>query len=173
MSPTAPRFVAHWRRASDRLNNAVIVFCIACVIAMLAISFVGFFYMLGTGEALSWTYSLARLFIPWIGMLSVTVAFKGGDHVAMSMLLRLVPAGLATALRWLAMGLVALFAVLLVWFGWDFFLESNQYYMVSDQIQVHARWVTACMPLAGIVLAVHLVSGLDLLEPLNPEASLD
>ena len=46
----------------------------------LAISFIGFFYMAVTGEALSWTYSLARLFVPWIGMLSITVAFKAGER---------------------------------------------------------------------------------------------
>jgi len=173
VSAAPASFVARWRRASDRLNASVIAFCVACVIAMLAISFVGFFYMLSTGEALSWTYSLARLFIPWIGMLSITVAFKGGEHVAMSMMLRVLPARFATVLRWVGIGFVALFAILLLWFGWDFFLGSNQYYMVSDQIQVHARWITACMPVTGLILAIHLVSGLDLLEPLNPEAGLD
>jgi TRAP-type C4-dicarboxylate transport system permease small subunit len=161
------------RRSSDALNRAVVAFCVGCVIAMLAISFVGFFYMIVTGEALSWTYSLARLFIPWIGMLSITVAFKGGEHVAMNMMLRLVPARFATLLRWVSVALVALFALLLLWFGWDFFIESKQHYMVSDQIQVHARWVAACMPVTGAILAIHLVSGLALLEPLHPEANID
>jgi TRAP-type C4-dicarboxylate transport system permease small subunit len=161
------------RRSSDALNRAVVAFCVGCVIAMLAISFVGFFYMVVTGEALSWTYSLARLFIPWIGMLSITVAFKGGEHVAMNMMLRLVPARFATLLRWASVGLVALFALLLLWFGWDFFIESRQYYMVSDQIQVHARWVAACMPVTGAILAIHLVSGLALLESLHPETKVD
>jgi len=41
--------------------------CVACVLAMLGISFTGFVYTLVTGGALSWTYSLARLFLPWIG----------------------------------------------------------------------------------------------------------
>ena len=48
--------MAYLRRLSDSLNRAAIAFCVACVIAMLAISFIGFFYMMGTGEALSWTY---------------------------------------------------------------------------------------------------------------------
>ena len=30
--------------------------------------------------------SLARLFVPWIGMLSITVAFKAGEHVAIGMI---------------------------------------------------------------------------------------
>jgi len=164
---------ARLRALSDRLNAAVIAFCVACVLAMLAISFAGFLYMAATGEALSWTYSLARLFIPWIGMLSITVAFKNGEHVAMNMLLRLVPLRVAALLRWAGVVLIALFALLLAWFGWDFFVGSNQYYMVSDQIQIHARWVAACMPVAGAILLAHLACGTDLLEPLDPEADAD
>ncbi|MEO8037776.1 MAG: TRAP transporter small permease subunit [Betaproteobacteria bacterium] len=161
------------RSLSDRLNTAVIAVCIACVLAMLAISFAGFLYMAATGEALSWTYSLARLFIPWIGMLSITVAFRSGEHVAMSLLLRLAPRGVAAALRWTVVALIALFALLLVWFGWDFFVGSNRYYMVSDQIQIHAGWVTACIPITGVILLLHLVNGPDLLEPLHPETERD
>ncbi len=156
------------RRASDALNRAVTVACVACILAMLAISFVGFFHGIATGEALSWTYSLARLFIPWIGMLSITVAFKGGEHVAMGMLADLAPAPLSLALRWASLGLVGVFALLLLWYGWEFFIGSSQVYMVSDQIRVHARWVAACVPVTGAILLVHLSSGLDLVVPRNP-----
>ena len=48
---------------SDAVNRVVLIGCVGCVLSMLSISFVGFFYMIITGEALSWTYSLARLFI--------------------------------------------------------------------------------------------------------------
>lgn len=156
--------MAYLRRLSDSLNRAAIAFCVACVIAMLAISFIGFFYMMGTGEALSWTYSLARLFMPWIGMLSITIAFKGGEHVAMNLLLGLVPAGITRAIQWTSVALIGLFALLLLWFGWDFFLGSNQYYMVSDQLRIHGRWVAACMPVSGAILLVHLADGVRLLE---------
>jgi TRAP-type C4-dicarboxylate transport system permease small subunit len=155
---------------SDQVNRLTTAFCVACVLAMLSISFIGFFYMMVTGAALSWTYSLARLFIPWIGMLSITVAFKAGEHVAMSMLVRLLPAGLALVLRYASLGLIALFALLLVWFGWDFFISSGQMYMVSDQIQVHGRWVAASVPVAGLILLLHLADGLKLLEPIDPES---
>ena len=161
------------RALSDALNRAVIIVCVGCVLAMLAISFAGFFYMAMTGAALSWTYSLARLFIPWIGMLSITVAFKAGEHVAMAALLRAVPARLTLALRYVSLALIALFAALLVWFGGQFFVDSTQYFMVSDQLQVHYRWVAACMPATGLILLVHLASGLDLLEPLDHAAEDD
>lgn len=158
-------FFSRARAVSDGLNRCVIAVCVAFVLAMLSISFIGFFYMVVTGAALSWTYSLARLFIPWIGMLSITVAFKSGEHVAMAVLLERLPAGLATGLRCVILCVIALFGLLLVWFGWDFVVNSTQYYMVSDQLQVHHRWVVACVPVTGLILLIHLASGFDLLSP--------
>jgi len=155
---------------SDLVNRAALFCCVICVLAMLSISFIGFFYMLVTGEALSWTYSLARLFIPWIGMLSITVAFRSGEHVAMNILQRLVPASLIGMLRLASLLSVAVFAALLVWYGWQFFASTTQYYMVSDQLQIHGRWVVACVPASGAILLLHLVTGAGLLEPVDDEA---
>lgn len=153
-----------WRSASDGLNRIVIGVCIACVLVMLSISFIGFLYMMTTGAALSWTYSLARLFIPWIGLLSITVAFKNGEHVAMAVVLNRLPHRLRHAVAWAIVGLVGLFAILLIWTGWTFFVESTQIFMVSDAFQVSHRWVAASLPITGAVLLVHLVAGLDLIE---------
>jgi TRAP-type C4-dicarboxylate transport system permease small subunit len=155
---------------SSAVNRLALITCVGCVLAMLSISFVGFFYMVITGEALSWTYSLARLFIPWIGMLSITVAFHDGEHVAMNMVPRMVPKPLAVAMRYAVLMSVAVFAALLLWFGWRFFESTSQYYMVSDQIQIHARWVAVCVPVSGAILLVHLVNGFGLLEA--PDADL-
>lgn len=157
--------ISRLRAISDGVNKAALLACVACVLAMLSISFTGFFYMIVTGEALSWTYSLARLFIPWIGMLSITVAFYHGEHVAMGMLSRFVPATFQALLRLLVMASVTLFALMLVWYGWSFFVSTTQYYMVSDQIQIHGRWVAACVPVSGVVLLAHLAHGARLHQP--------
>jgi TRAP-type C4-dicarboxylate transport system permease small subunit len=161
------------RGASDALNRVVIGVCIACLLVMLGISFTGFLYQLFTGAALSWTYSLARLFIPWIGMLSITVAFKTGEHVAMSVLLRFFPQPVVNVILWINVALIGVFALLLVWFGWSFFVNSTHYNMVSDQIQVHQRFVAACVPLTGVILLVHLVCGRALLDFSDPEAEAE
>jgi TRAP-type C4-dicarboxylate transport system permease small subunit len=165
--PVAQALVAF----STRLNMVALMASVACVLAMLSISFAGFSYMLLTGDALSWTYSLARLFIPWIGMLSITVAFHDGEHVAMNLLARLLPASMVTMLRYASLAAVAVFAGLLLWFGWQFFASTTQYYMVSDQIQIHGRWVAASVPVSGAILLVHLVNGTAILEPVvtDPE----
>ena len=161
------------RAVSDALNRHVIRFCIGCLLVMLAISFVGFFYQLITGAALSWTYSLARLFVPWIAMLSITVAFKRGEHVAMAVLLQRLPRRAVMAISYVNIALIGLLALLLIGFGWQFFVSTTHYNMVSDQIQIHNRFVAACIPVTGLILLVHLASGRQLLDLADPEAEAE
>jgi TRAP-type C4-dicarboxylate transport system permease small subunit len=145
-------------RVSDVLNRVVVAVCVGCLLVMLGISFIGFFYTLVSGDALSWTYSLARLFIPWIGLLSITVAFKRGEHIAMTSLLGLLPATVVSVLAMVNRAVLILFSVLLVWYGWRYLESSTDYYMVSDQIQIHSYWVAASLPVSGAILLVHALT---------------
>jgi len=165
--------IARLQAFSAAVDRAVIGICIGCFLIMLAISFVGFFYQVITGAALSWTYSLARLFVPWIAMLSITVAFRRGEHVAMALLLQMVPPRIATAISYLNLAIIGLLALLLIWFGWQFFVTTTHYNMVSDQIQIHNRFVAACIPVTGLILLVHLPCGLQLLDLAAPEAEVE
>lgn len=152
------------RSLSDAANRVVIGMCIACVVAMLGISFTGFVYTLATGAALSWTYSLARLFLPWIGLLSITVALRSGEHVAMTVLVRALPPAGARLCGYGVLATLALFGALLLWYGWEFFAAASEYYMVSDQIQVHGKWTAAAVPITGAIVLVHLLRGVELVN---------
>ena len=163
MAPTFSR-----SRLSAGLNQTITALCVLFILAMLGISFSGFFYMILTGDALSWTYSLARLFIPWLGLLSLTVAFWHGEHIAMTAIIGILPKPAVTLLHWVNTALVALFAGLLIWYGWRFFMRSSDIYMVSDAIQVPAKFVTACLPVTGAVLMAHVLLGANLLIEESP-----
>ncbi len=154
-------------RISSGVDAAVTAFCVGCILVMLSISFIGFFYMVITGAALSWTYSLARLFIPWLGLLSLTVAFRRGEHIAMTSFRDLFPARVVSVIKGLNYVIVGLFAVLLIWFGYDYAAGSRDYFMVSDQIQIHSRWVTSAVPITGLVLLIHVLCGARLFDPPN------
>jgi TRAP-type C4-dicarboxylate transport system permease small subunit len=158
---------ARWRLAavSDGLNQAVTVTCVFCILVMLGISFVGAFYMSITGDALSWTYSLARLFIPWLALLSITIAYKAGEHIAMTSVLHVLPRRILPLLRAVNIAVTGLFAVLLVWYGWSYAMGSQQLYMVSDRIQIDARWVAAAVPVTGMILVIHMLCGSLMTDP--------
>lgn len=160
------------RRVSDGVNQVAIVLCVGCVLAMLAISFTGFLYTLFTGDALSWTYSLARLFLPWIGLISSTIALHSGEHVAMTLLVRLLPISLVRVAAIATLLIIAFFALLLVWYGWGFFMNATQVYMVSDNIQISNRWTAITVPLTGVIVLLHLVHGFSLLEHFTDENAL-
>lgn len=151
------------RRLSDRLDRAVVGLCVALLAAMFAISLAGIAWQTATGHALTWATSLARLFLPWIAMLSVTVAFKRGEHIAMAMLVRRLPAPARRAAQAVGVATTALFALALAWFGAGFFADSTQLFMVSDFLQISHKWVAASVPVAGAVLFVHLAHGAALL----------
>lgn len=152
------------QRASAMVNQAAIVVCVVCVLAMLTISFTGFLYTLVTGAALSWTYSLARIFLPWIGLISCTIALYTGEHVAMTLFVRLLPAPLVRLAAILSLAVIALFSLMLVWYGWEYFSNARQTYMVSDMIQIPHYFTAVTVPLTGVIMLLHLVNGYALLE---------
>ncbi|MGM0536845.1 MAG: TRAP transporter small permease [Pseudomonadota bacterium] len=160
------------RRLSDVVNQVAIVMCVACVLIMLGISFTAFLYKLATGSTLSWTYSLARLFLPWIGFLSMTISLRYGEHVAMTLLVRSLPRVLIKVAAGLCLGVIALFALMLIWYGWGFFEGASQIYMVSDQIQISAKFTAIVVPLSGVIILLHLVQGFDLLEHFIDDESM-
>ncbi|MGY4877384.1 TRAP transporter small permease [Vreelandella aquamarina] len=152
------------RRLSDVVNQVAIVLCVACILAMLGISFTAFIYKLITGSTLSWTYSLARLFLPWIGFLSMTISLRYGEHVAMTLLVRSLPRLLLQIAAGFCLAVIALFALMLVWYGWDYFISSTQTYLVSDQIQISSKVTAIVIPISGVIMLLHLAHGFALLE---------
>lgn len=152
------------RRLSDGVNWLAILLCVACILAMLGISFTAFLYKLITGSTLSWTYSLARLFLPWIGFLSMTISLRYGEHVAMTLLVRSLPRLLVQLAAGACLAVMALFAALLVWYGWGYFQNATQVYMVSDQIRIPSKVTAIVVPLSGAIMLLHLVHGFALLE---------
>ncbi|MGP5308535.1 MULTISPECIES: TRAP transporter small permease [Vreelandella] len=157
------------RRLSDHINQAAIVLCIGCILSMLGISFTAFLYKLFTGSTLSWTYSLARLFLPWIGFLSMTISLRYGEHVAMTLLVRSLPKIMVKIAAVMCLVVLGLFALMLTWYGWGYFSNATQVYMVSDQIRIPSKVTAIVVPISGLIMLLHLVHGFALLEHFTSE----
>ena len=178
MTPLLPPL----RRTSDAVNRAVIAVCAVLLAMMLVISAASVVLELGLAAAeragraeifhegaLAWLYrntrpSLFRLLLPWFAMLSITVAFKYGEHIAILTLRRGLPRAALGLVRWICFTTIALFAAALVWYGVEFASGATNVVILSDTLQVSQRWTAAAVPVAGVVLSLHLVDGLALLE---------
>lgn len=152
------------RQISDQLNRLVILVSVGLVLTMLTMSSLGIFYQFVLDDPLTWSYSLTRLFLPWFALLSLTVAFKSGEHVAISLAVRRLPVKAFKAVQIFSLFVVALYGIAMAWYGFDFFLDSTQLYMVSDTFQVSHKWVAASVPVSGVIICLHLMSGLSLVE---------
>ena len=170
------------QRISDGLDKAVIVFCVAVVLVMLSISTLGItlevtfnvFELFGASEAfvdspLDWIYSqtrpsMTRLFLPWLAMLSLTMALKRGEHVAIAMAIRNLRPGLLRGVKIINLVVVGLFGAAMVWYGYFFFENSTQLFMISDTLQVSHKWTALSVPVCGLIICVHLLSGVSLIE---------
>jgi TRAP-type C4-dicarboxylate transport system permease small subunit len=161
------------QRISDIVNTVVIVLGVLFVVTMLALSTIGITYQLIFGSALTWSYSLTRLFLPWLAMLSVTVAFKSGEHVAISMAIKYLSPKMVRATQVLNLTFVGLFAVALIWYGLIFFENSTQLFMVSDTLQISHKWTALSIPVCGLIMCVHLLGGLSLVQHLDITTELD
>ena len=80
--------------------------------------------------------SMTRLFLPWLAMLSLTMALKRGEHVAIAMAIRNLPPRLLWGVKVINLVVVGLFGAAMVWYGYFFFENSTQLFMVSDTLQV-------------------------------------
>ncbi len=161
------------QRISDIVNTVVIVLGVLFVVTMLVLSTIGITYQLIFGSALTWSYSLTRLFLPWLAMLSVTVAFKSGEHVAISMAIKYLSPKMVRATQVLNLTFVGLFAVALIWYGLIFFENSTQLFMVSDTLQISHKWTALSIPVCGLIMCVHLLGGLSLVQHLDITTELD
>jgi TRAP-type C4-dicarboxylate transport system permease small subunit len=151
----------------------VIVLGVLIVVTMLVLSTTGIIHQLVFSSALTWSYSLTRLFLPWLAMLSVTVAFKSGEHVAISMSIKYLSPKMVRATQLLNLTFVGLFAVALIWYGLDFFENSTQLFMVSDTLQISHKWTAISIPVCGLIMCVHLLSGVSLVQHLDITLELD
>lgn len=156
--------MAKLAKFSERLNLFVTAVCAALLVAMLGISFSGALYQAIVGDALSWTYSLARQFVPWIALLSISVAFRNTEHVAMNLITNAAPQMVRTFLQWVTVAAIGIFGLVLLIAGTQFVLESDQLVMISDQIQFSQRWVAASLPVTGAIMLMHLAAGRSLIE---------
>ena len=161
------------QRISDIVNMVVIVLGVLFVVTMLVLSTIGITYQLVFSSALTWSYSLTRLFLPWLAMLSVTVAFKSGEHVAISMAVNYLSPKMVRVTQLLNLTFVGLFAVALIWYGLVFFENSTQLFMVSDTLQISHKWTALSIPVCGLIMCLHLLSGVSLVQHLDITTELD
>ncbi|MFA5664110.1 TRAP transporter small permease [Castellaniella sp.] len=150
-------------RISDAANRVVIVLAALLLTVIFGITILAAGYKYTTNTSLTWAIGINQVLLPWVAALSTTVALKYGEHIAMSFLVDRVPARVAALLRHVNYVLVGLLGILLLVYGYEFMLSSDQMIMISSSLQISGRWPAAALPVTGLVYCIHLLAGPQLL----------
>lgn len=94
-----------------------------------------------------WTEEMARLLFVWMIMLGAMLGVREGSHFVVDVWPRLSPRA-AAALDLVAGVAVVLFALVFVWWGWEF--TSFARYRISELAELPLWLIHVAWPLAGV-----------------------
>lgn len=150
-------------KVSDALNRlsewALVVFLSAMTLAVfLEILFRYVFHL-----PLFWTEEFARYCLVWSSLLGATVAFKRGEHIAVTFLLDRLPPRSRRVLGFAAeLSVVAILAVIL-WGGIQLISVTSR--QLSPALRISMAIPYAALPIAAAVMLVHALNHIPRFRP--------
>lgn len=122
--------------------SGVIMFGLAIVNALLR-------YFLNM--PLGWGEEISRYAMVWGTLIGVTIAYRAGQHVAITLLVDVLPAKTVVALRVVSHLLTLLTAFVLFWSGRALTSMMGDIFAPSSDIQM--VWIYAAFPVCAVMLA--------------------
>ena len=126
--------------------------------ALLAISctlvFANVVMRYGFGQSFAWAEEISRYLVVWLTFLASGLALSQGAHIAVETLPDALPGPAARLVRLLIVLLVALFLVLLAWWGWEYAMFA--WAQRSPVLRLSAGMVYLAVPVGCVLMLVHL-----------------
>ncbi len=158
MNPSPSRLLAAvdgWRRLSEALDRATKGVCVALVLFMTAEVLVHVFFRYALFSPFKWGEELARLVMIWMGMLGIAIALREGEHMGLETLLDRFGPRARAALRLAAQVLVALFLLVLAY--WGTVMAVRAWGSVLPALQISWTWAMLAVPVTAVLQLVHVV----------------
>ncbi len=109
-----------------------------------------------------WTEELSRFGFIWLSMLGAALAVELGSHFMFDQLVRRLRPKLQVLTRLCSTAFVAAMAIGLVVLGLELvFLASSQR---SPALNLPISWIYASVPVAGLLMLLHIAAALDLVS---------
>jgi TRAP-type C4-dicarboxylate transport system permease small subunit len=108
----------------------------------------------GFGQSFAWAEEISRYLVVWLSFLASGLALRQGAHIAVETLPDALPDPAARLVRLLIVVLVAVFLILLAWWGWDYamFTWSQR----SPVLRLSAGMVYLAVPVGCVLMLIHL-----------------
>lgn len=128
--------------------------CAALLAVSCALVFANVVMRYGFGQSFAWAEEASRYMVVWLSFLASGLALRGGAHIAVEALPEALPGPAARLVRLLVVLLVALFLVLLAWWGWEYAMFA--WAQRSPVLRLSAGMVYLAVPAGCVLMLVHL-----------------
>lgn len=145
-----------WQKFAAACDHAVGIMCIFMQAAMfvLVIAAVGARYVIKV--PMPWSEEFSRILMVYLGFLGASMAMRRGRHLGFQVLTERVPTNWRRPMSILVHGLIIVFLVALIRFGWDLALFAG-WTQRSPYLGIPYFWIYLCVPLGGTLTLIHTI----------------
>jgi len=122
------------------------------IAAIVLITLVAVWYRYVLDNPLSWTEQICGILFVWITFLGSAVLYRRVLHIAIDMILVLMPEAIRTIFYWINEGLIFLLAVLMIWFGGRHALFNSS--QTFGALEITPSWFYATAPISGVLMVI-------------------
>lgn len=142
---------------SDTVNKAVeaILFGTLVVMVLVTVAQVVFRFFF---TALTWSEELSCFLLVFASLLGTTVAFKKGNHIAVTVILDRLKGTAKKLLQTLIVLIGIVFFAIVGWYG--IVLMKSEATQLTPALQISMSWIYVMYPLTGGIILLHLLDGL-------------
>lgn len=108
----------------------------------------------GFGQSFAWAEEISRYLVVWLSFLASGLALREGAHIAVEVLPDALPEPAARLVRLATVLLVALFLVLLAWWGWQYAMFA--WMQRSPVLRLSAGMIYLAVPAGCVLMLIHL-----------------
>lgn len=144
-------------KVSDGLDRAMIGMVFVLVAAMVIVTTAQVIFRVFFA-ALTWSEELARYLLVWGTFFGATLAYKRGNHIAVTFVVDLLPERLKVSFRVLTYLLSLVFFVVIAYQGAR--MINMQVFQISPALSLPMRHVYLSIPLSLGIMMVHALAGI-------------
>ena len=145
-----------WDLVSEKVDRATSWVCIVLILFMTVEVIVAVFFRYALDAPIKWGEELARLVMVWAGLLGVSMALKGGDHIGLETLVSRLSGRSVAACNLAAHGLVGIFLVVLLLWGINISVAAWGTFLPA--LQIKWTWSHLAVPVTAGIQLIHLGS---------------
>ena len=143
-------------RVSNFLNRICRVILVLTLIAMTVATFLQVLFRYVIHLPLFWTEEFARYCLIWSSLMGAGVAMKRGQHIAVTILVERLPAGLRRVSSLIATLSILLLLAVMLWGGIELVIVTR--FQISPALRIPMAIPYSAIPIGSAIMLVHALN---------------